>query len=220
MTVKGILFDLDGVITETSEYHFQAWQELANELGISIDRQFNECLKGVSRMDSLERILQYGGVSELYSDAEKIALAERKNRRYVALLKQLSPSDVLPGIRDFLRDAKADGIKIALASASKNARTIINALHLSKEFDYIANAAAVPSKPAPDIFLLAAKGLELSPENCIGVEDAAAGIQAIHAAGMNAVGIGSERNLPEADMLLPETGKLRYSEVKQFFEAK
>ena len=213
--VKGILLDLDGVITETAEYHYQAWKELASEIGITIDRQFNECLKGVSRMDSLELILRHGGVADQYSKEEKTALAERKNRRYVELLKNLTPDNVLPGIRNFLHDARADGMKLGLASASKNARAIMDALNLTQSMDFIADAAAARSKPAPDIFLLAAEGVGLQPESCIGIEDASAGIKAIHAAGMRAVGIGA--SLHEADLLLPNTGQLVYGDVKQFF---
>ena len=213
--VKGILLDLDGVITETAEYHYQAWKELASEIGITIDRQFNECLKGVSRMDSLELILRHGGVADRYSDEEKAALAERKNRRYVELLKNLTPDNVLPGIRNFLQEARADGMKLGLASASKNARAIMDALNLTQSMDFIADAAAARSKPAPDIFLLAAEGLGLQPESCIGIEDASAGIKAIHAAGMRAVGIGA--SLHEADLLLPNTGQLVYGDVKRFF---
>ncbi|MDO4812757.1 MAG: beta-phosphoglucomutase [Eubacteriales bacterium] len=215
--IKGILLDLDGVITETAEYHYQAWKQLASEIGISIDRHFNECLKGVGRMDSLELILRHGGVAERYSTEEKAALAERKNRQYVALLKNLTPDHVLPGIRDFLRDARADGMKLGLASASKNARTIMNALDLTQSIDFIADAAVARSKPAPDIFLLAAEGLGLSPEDCIGIEDAEAGIKAIHAAGMKAVGIGDAATLHEADLLLGDTGKLNYNAVKNYF---
>lgn len=215
--LKGILLDLDGVITETAEYHYQAWKQLASEIGITIDRQFNECLKGVSRMDSLELILQHGGMAGKYSAEEKAALAERKNRQYVALLQNLTPDHVLPGIREFLRDARADGIKLGLASASKNARTIMDALDLTQSIDFIADAAVARSKPAPDIFLLAAEGLGLSPEDCVGIEDAAAGIKAIHAAGMRAVGIGDAATLHEADLLLPETEKLTYEDVKQYF---
>ncbi|MDO4811864.1 MAG: beta-phosphoglucomutase [Eubacteriales bacterium] len=215
--IRAIIFDLDGVITETAEYHYQAWKQLAGEIGIAIDRQFNECLKGVSRMDSLELILQHGGVAEQYSDEEKAALAERKNRQYVALLQNLTPNQVLPGIRDFLRDARADGMKLGLASASKNARTIMDALDLTQSIDFIADAAVARSKPAPDIFLLAAEGLGLSPENCIGIEDAAAGIKAIHAAGMKAVGIGDAATLREADLLLNDTEKLNYNAVKNYF---
>ena len=215
--IKGILLDLDGVITETAEYHYQAWKELASEIGITIDRQFNECLKGVSRMDSLELILRHGGVADQYSDEEKAALAERKNRRYSELLKNLTPDNVLPGIRTFLQEARADGMKLGLASASKNARAIMDALNLTQSIDFIADAAAARSKPAPDIFLLAAEGLGLLPENCIGIEDASAGIKAIHAAGMRAVGIGDVATLHEADLLLPETGQLVYGHVKRFF---
>lgn len=215
--IRAIIFDLDGVITETAEYHYQAWKQLAGEIGIAIDRQFNECLKGVSRMDSLELILQHGGVAEQYSDEEKAALAERKNRQYVALLQNLTPNQVLPGIRDFLRDARVDGMKLGLASASKNARTIMDALDLTQSIDFIADAAVARSKPAPDIFLLAAEGLGLSPENCIGIEDAAAGIKAIHAAGMKAVGIGDAATLREADLLLSDTEKLNYNAVKNYF---
>ena len=217
MLIKGILLDLDGVITETAEYHYQAWKQLASEIGISIDRQFNECLKGVSRMNSLELILQHGGVAEKYSAEEKAALAERKNRQYVALLQNLTPDRVLPGIRAFLQAARADGVKLGLASASKNARTIMDALNLTQSIDFIADAAVARSKPAPDIFLLAADGLGLSPEDCVGIEDAAAGIKAIHAAGMRAVGIGDVATLHEADLLLSETGKLVYQDVKQYF---
>ncbi|MDD5905544.1 MAG: beta-phosphoglucomutase [Clostridiales bacterium] len=213
--VKGILLDLDGVITETAEYHYQAWKELASEIGITIDRQFNECLKGVSRMDSLELILRHGGVADQYSAEEKTALAERKNRRYVELLKNLTPDNVLPGIRNFLQEARADGMKLGLASASKNARAIMDALNLTQSMDFIADAAAARSKPAPDIFLLAAEGVGLQPENCIGIEDASAGIKAIHAAGMRAVAIGA--SLHEADLLLPNTGRLVYGDVKRFF---
>ena len=215
--IKGILLDLDGVITETAEYHYQAWKELASEIGITIDRQFNECLKGVSRMDSLELILRHGGVADQYSDEEKAALAERKNRRYAELLKNLTPDNVLPGIRTFLQEARADGMKLGLASASKNARAIMDALNLTQSIDFIADAAAARSKPAPDIFLLAAEGLGLLPENCIGIEDASAGIKAIHAAGMRAVGIGDVATLHEADLLLPEIGQLVYGHVKRFF---
>ena len=131
------------------------------------------------------------------------------------LLKNLTPDNVLPGIRTFLQEARADGMKLGLASASKNARAIMDALNLTQSMDFIADAAAARSKPAPDIFLLAAEGVGLQPENCIGIEDASAGIKAIHAAGMRAVGIGA--SLHEADLLLPNTGQLVYGDVKQFF---
>ena len=220
MNVKAIVFDLDGVITDTSELHFVAWRELAESLGIAIDEKFNECLKGVSRMGSLELILQHGGQENDYAPAEKEALAAKKNARYVELLQDITPKNVLPGILPFLEECHNSGIQTALASASKNAPFILDKLGIANHFDYVADAAKVAhSKPAPDIFLAAAAGLDFAPEFCLGVEDAAAGIQAIHAAGMKAVGIGGKETLYEADLLLADTGKLNLlSVLKNFTE--
>ena len=218
MNVNAMIFDLDGVITDTGYLHFLAWKELAQSIDISIDEQFNECLKGVSRMGSLALILQHAHRENDYTPAEKEALAARKNQRYVELLQSLTPENVLPGVLPFLDECHAHGLKTALASASRNASFIIEKLSLSDRFDYIADAAAVAhSKPAPDIFLAAAKGLGIAPEHCIGIEDAAAGIQAIHAAGMKAVGIGGEDTLFDADVLLPDTGKLCLASLAEFF---
>lgn len=218
MEVQAIIFDLDGVITETSEYHYQAWKELAAELGFSIDREFNECLKGVSRMVSLERVLRHGNMWEKFTDAEKLALADRKNRRYQELLQQLTPDDVLPGIVDFIKACRGAGLKIALASASRNAPFILRRLELEYLFDCLADAAKVAhSKPAPDIFLAAAEGVGIDPAHCIGVEDAEAGIDAIHAAGMRAIGIGSYDALHKADLLLPDTAELDLEKVLNDF---
>lgn len=214
MKISGILLDLDGVITETSELHYRAWKELAAEIGIEIDGAFNEQLKGISRMQSLERILCFGGKEGYFSDGEKRALAEHKNARYVELLKSISPGDVLPGIRVFLADAREAGIRLALASASRNAPHILGALGLAAAFDYVADAGKVArSKPHPDIFLAAAAGIAQPPASCVGIEDAAAGIEAIHAAGMRAVGIGSAEHLDAADLLLPDTSALGLGKV-------
>ena len=218
MNVKAIIFDLDGVITDTSELHFIAWRELAESLGIAIDEKFNECLKGVSRMGSLERILQHGHRENDYTPVEKEALATKKNARYVELLQDITPKNVLPGVLSFLEECHKHGIKTALASASKNAPFILDKLEISNHFDYVADAARVAhSKPAPDIFLAAAAGLDIAPAFCLGVEDAAAGIQAIHAAGMKAVGIGGKETLYEADLLLADTGKLNLLSVLKNF---
>lgn len=214
MKIKGFLLDLDGVITETSEYHYLAWKELSSEIGIAIDRTFNEQLKGVSRMDSLERILIHGGKEHLFTQQEKQAFAQRKNERYIDLLRGLTPDDLLPGIGQFLADARADGIKLAIASASRNAGTIVRKLGLEAKIDYIADAASTArSKPYPDIFLDAARGLFLPPDSCVGIEDAAAGITAIHAAGMKAIGIGSAEYLHEADLILSGTEDLVYDRI-------
>ncbi len=218
MNVKAIIFDLDGVITDTSELHFVAWRELAESLGIAIDEKFNECLKGVSRMGSLELILQHGHRENDYTPAEKETLATKKNARYVELLQDITPKNVLPGVLAFLEECHNNGIKTALASASKNALFILDKLEISNHFDYVADAAEVAhSKPAPDIFLAAAAGLDIAPAFCLGVEDAAAGIQAIHAAGMKAVGIGGKETLYEADLLLADTGKLNLLSVLKNF---
>lgn len=218
MNVKAIIFDLDGVITDTSELHFVAWRELAESLGIAIDEKFNECLKGVSRMGSLELILQHGHKENDYTPAEKESLATKKNARYVELLQNITPENVLPGVLPFLEECHNNGIKTALASASKNAPFILDKLEISNHFDYVADAAKVAhSKPAPDIFLAAAAGLDIAPAFCLGVEDAAAGIQAIHAAGMKAVGIGGKETLYEADLLLADTGKLNLISVLKNF---
>lgn len=217
MKIEGFLLDLDGVIAETSELHFLAWSNLAASLGIALDKAFNEQLKGIGRMESLERILTFANRSEQYSQEEKTRLTEEKNIQYVKLLERMAPEDTLPGIRTFLTDARADGVKLAVASASKNAPTILRALELLDSVDFIADAGRARSKPCPDIFLAAATGIGLTPSVCVGIEDAAAGIQAIHAAGMKAVGIGSVKYLNEAELVLHSTYMLKYEYVRGFF---
>ena len=216
MELKAIIFDLDGVVCSTDEYHYLAWKSLSDELGIYFDREINNRLRGVSRMDSLDIILERS--EKLYTPEEKQELATVKNGRYVELLQSLTPEDILEGIPEFLAGCRESGIKTALASASKNAPFIIHKLTLEKDFDYIADAASVArSKPAPDIFLAAAEGLGTEPKYCIGIEDAAAGIAAIHAAGMKAVGIGSADTLGEADLLVHETKDLDFKMITEFF---
>ena len=171
------------------------------------DEQINKRLRGVSRMDSLNIILERS--EKQYTQAEKDELAAVKNSRYVELLQNLTPNDVLPGMRCFLKSCHDRGLRTALASASKNAPLIIKKLELEDEYDYIADAAKVKnSKPAADIYLAAAEGLKLDPSVCIGIEDAEAGIEAIHAAGMKAIGIGSIDSLPKADVLIDSTVNL------------
>jgi beta-phosphoglucomutase len=209
MNVLGIVFDLDGVIVDTAEFHYIAWKNLGNKLGIEIDRDFNEKLKGVSRMDSLDKILEAKGLKEAMPIEEKEALAKEKNDEYVKLIDTIKPSDMLPGVKEFLESLKRSGIKIGLASASKNALPVLKRLDAEKYFDYVADPnLCKKNKPAPDIFLLAAKGLGLRPENCIGVEDAKAGIEGINSAGMFSIGIGDKKMLREADLILSSTREL------------
>lgn len=217
--LKAVVFDLDGVLTDSAKYHYQAWKMLADKLGIPFDEEYNEKLKGVSRMESLELILQNGNAQDKYTQEEKVAMATEKNEFYKQLLHQITPEDVLPGIHDFLEQLKAVGIKTAVASVSHNAPFILERLELDKYFDYICDAAQVPrAKPFPDIFLSAAQNLGVDPANCIGVEDAQAGIQAINAAGMMSVGVGTESQMQEAKLILPSTAKLELGMLKEYFQ--
>jgi len=218
--LEAVIFDLDGVITDSAEFHYQAWKNLADRLGIYFDRKINERLKGVPRMDSLEIILEKDSVPDRYSKEEKEALANEKNDEYVVLINTITPKDILPGIMELLLDLKERKVKTAIASASKNAQTIIDRLEIGHLLDYIADAGAIKNqKPAPDVFLVSAENISVPPENCVGVEDAGAGIIAIKAAGMKAVGIGSEENLKGADLLLPKTADLTFKRIQEAFDS-
>lgn len=212
--MKAFIFDLDGVITDSAEYHYLAWKALGEELSIPFDREFNETLKGVSRTESLERILRLGGRENDFSTEEKEQLATKKNEHYVSLIKNITPDDVLPGIEAFLSELKQAGYKIGMASASKNAFMVTRQLGLLDAFDHIVDAATVAqSKPDPEVFLKAAEALGVEPKACIGVEDAVAGVEAIHAAGMFAVGIGDPAVLTEANIVFTDTTGLTLDNV-------
>ena len=202
MTIQAFIFDLDGVIADTAVFHYQAWRKLANRLGFDIDHAFNETLKGVGRMDSLNLVLAHGGIQ--MSEAQKQIEAEQKNREYVELISHMTPADLLPGALDTLLAVRAAGLKIALASASKNGPMILEQLQVTELFDTIVNPALLKNgKPNPEIFLTAAQQLHVPPQACIGVEDAISGITAIKGAGMFAVGIGEANVLTQADVVLP-----------------
>ena len=202
MSIQAFIFDLDGVIADTAVFHYQAWRKLANRLGFDIDHAFNETLKGVGRMDSLNLVLAHGGIQ--MSEAQKQIEAEQKNREYVELISHMTPADLLPGALDTLLAVRAAGLKIALASASKNGPMILERLQVTELFDTIVNPALLKNgKPDPEIFLTAAQQLHVPPQACIGVEDAISGIAAIKDAGMFAVGIGEANVLTQADVVLP-----------------
>ncbi|MBO1085585.1 MULTISPECIES: beta-phosphoglucomutase [Enterococcus] len=206
---KGVLFDLDGVITDTAEFHYRAWKKLGEEIGISIDRNFNEQLKGVSREDSLTLLLAYGKKENDFSNEEFAALAKRKNEYYLEMIQEITPADVFPGIVPLLTELKKAGIKIALASASKNGPLLLDKMQLTDYFDAIADPSKVASgKPAPDIFLLAAKEIGLEATDCLGIEDAKAGIQAIIASGAYPVGVGRKEDLGEDIPIVADTSSL------------
>ncbi|EHL5792437.1 TPA: beta-phosphoglucomutase [Listeria monocytogenes] len=205
--LKGVIFDLDGVITDTAHYHYLAWKKTAESIGIEFDEAFNENLKGVSRIDSLLLILKKDGRENDFTEEQIEALAADKNDFYVSLLKEITPADVLPGIKELIVDIKKQNLKCAIASVSKNARTVLSALEMEQEFDYIVDAAKITkSKPDPEIFVEACRGLGLETSEVVGIEDAQAGIEAINAAGIVSVGVGS--GLRDADMTVKSTGLL------------
>lgn len=214
MQTQAIIFDLDGVIVDTAKFHYKAWKILADKLGMFFDTEINERLKGVSRIKSLEIILEVNNALDKYTEAQKEILATEKNELYKKLISTLTPNDILPGVLDFITKAKESGIKTAIASVSKNAPTVLNALGINDKFDYIADASKVKnSKPDPEIFLTCAEGLGVNPQNCIGVEDAQAGIEAIKSAGMYAIGINVVVTSVKPDIQLESTAQLDFAKM-------
>ncbi len=211
-SIEGIIFDLDGVITDTSEFHYLAWKKLADEEGIPFDREANEGLRGIPRRESLMAILQGRPATE-----EQIQdMMERKNKYYIELMQSITPNDLLPGAGNLLEELQAAGIKIALGSSSKNASTVIQRLGIEDKFVAIADGYSVSnSKPAPDLFLLAAEKLGVSAHNCIVVEDATAGIEAGLAGGMKVVGLGPKERVGKAHIVLPSLEGVTWKDLQQ-----
>lgn len=203
---RALIFDLDGVLTDTAHVHYRAWKRLADELGIAFDETVNRRLKGVDRTGSLEILLE--AAPRAYDDAEKQALAERKNAYYREAIAGFGADELFPGARELLHAAKAAGLRLGLASASRNAPALLQRLGIADVFDTIADPATSRPKPHPDLFLAAAAALGVDPRDCIGIEDAASGIAAIKAAGMAAVGIGDADELRGADLVLPAIDRL------------
>lgn len=213
--LKGIIFDLDGVITDTAEYHYLAWKKTAEAIGVPFDREFNEELKGVSRMDSLYKILDHGGIREQFSEAQIEALAYDKNIFYQELIKEITPADLLSGIKVFLEECKEAGLKIGLASASKNGPVILDRLEVTSFFDTIVDPGKLKNgKPDPEIFVKAAEQLQLQVNECVGVEDAEAGIQAIKGANMFAVGVGTPERMKLADWQVGSTADITLERLR------
>jgi beta-phosphoglucomutase len=219
MTLKAIIFDLDGVITDTAHLHFQAWRTIAAEIGITLDETFNAELKGIGRMDSLLRILRFAGMENAFSEKERYALTQAKNALYVRSLAGLNADSLMPGIGGLLSEIRAAGIRTGLASVSLNAPQILHALGITAAFDFCADAARIThSKPHPEIFLAACQGLGVMPQQALGIEDAQAGIEAINAAGMLSVGIGDD--LTHAGLKLSSTNELTWQRLSDFWHAK
>lgn len=220
--MQGVLFDLDGILTDTAKFHFAAWSRLAQEkLGVTLPAEFESRLKGVSRVDSLVRIMDYAKVTDQYTPEQIEQMANEKNGYYVQAIEKLTQADILPGIPALLAELAARKIPCVIASASKNAPLILKNLGLTSEFAAIVDPAKVAhGKPAPDIFSAAAQAIGASPAQCVGVEDAVAGITAINAAGAVAVGVGDPQELAAAEIIVPTTADLTYAVLEQAYQAR
>lgn len=195
--IKACIFDLDGVIVDTAKFHYVAWKQLANEMGFDFTEEDNERLKGVSRMASLDILLEIGNID--LEQSKKEELAEKKNEVYLSHIMKMGPEEILPGSKEILNACRENNIKTALGSASKNAMTILNRLQLTDLFDVIIDGnKTTKAKPDPEVFLKGAEELNVPAEECIVFEDAEAGVEAALAANMRCVGIGSPENLNKA----------------------
>ncbi len=208
---QAIIFDLDGVLTDTSEYHYKAWKKLADEEGIPLTKEENDAhLRGVGRRDSLMYIIR----GRTYSEAQIQEMMDRKNRYYTEMIKSMTPNDLVAGGKELLAEIRSAGIKSAIASSSKNCRTVLDRLEITAYFDGIADGnSVVNSKPAPDLFVYAAGLVQIPTPACLGVEDADAGIEAIKTAGMQALGIGPAERFHRADKVLPTLASLHLTDV-------
>lgn len=217
--LSACLFDLDGVIVDTAKYHFIAWREIARELGFEFTEHDNERLKGVSRTRSLEILLEVGGIA--LDNATKVHLAEKKNALYLTYVMKMTPEEILPGADAFLVACRNAGLKTALATASRNAAVILDLLKIAPLFDVVVDGNKVThTKPDPEVFLNCAKELALSPSSCVVFEDAEAGIEAAHAGGMLAIGIGDPKILTEADVVVPGLSKFSLAQLHEAWDNK
>jgi beta-phosphoglucomutase len=211
--IQAVIFDLDGVIVDTAHYHYLAWKRLADELGVHFTEKENEQLKGVSRMRSLEIILELGNLH--LSQAEKEKLATKKNAWFVEYINAMKPDEIFPGVKELIREIQLNGIKVALASSSKNADTVLNLLNIKNYFNAIVDGTMIThTKPDPEIFLLAAKKLNMPVSSCLVFEDADAGVEAALAAGMKCIGVGSSQQLPKANFVVAKTADFTVQKIK------
>ncbi len=217
--IKACIFDLDGVICDTAKYHFKAWRKLANELGFDFTEEDNEKLKGVSRVESLNLILSWGGFEE-NDDEVKAAMADKKNGWYLEFITHMTPDETLPGVKNFFDDLKKRGIKIVLGSASKNSMMILERIELVHYFDAIIDGnKTARSKPDPEVFLLGAQAVGAKPNECIVFEDALKGVEAALDGGFYTVGVGNSDVLDEAHIVIPGFEYIDYGEVLEALSA-
>lgn len=215
--LQAVIFDLDGVIVSTDEYHFRAWQELARFLNIPFSREDNGRQRGVSRMESLEVVLEKSGYD--YNEEEKRYLAEKKNSLYRELLNDLRPDEILPGAMEFAEAARTAGLKIAIGSSSRNTPFILGKIGLADYFDAVADGNDIArSKPDPEVFLIAARRLGIPSGNCLVVEDADAGVVAAKAAGMHALAVGAAAGHRQADLSAESLADIPFEEAARRLE--
>lgn len=204
---KACIFDLDGVIVDTVDAHYIAWKTMADELGVPFSMEDNEHLKGVSRVESMRRILAMGGIEK--TEEELMEFTQRKNVIYVDIISKMTPDDILVGVKDLLQMLKENGIEIALGSSSRNAPTILKAVGLDKTFKTVVDGNQVThSKPDPEIFLKGAERLGHAPEDCVVFEDAISGVEAAKRAGMKCIGVGEKEVLGAADLVIPDLSNI------------
>ncbi len=216
--IKACIFDLDGVIVDTAKYHFKAWRRLANELGFDFTEEENEKLKGISRTESLNLLLEWGHVEKTVE--EKAALAEQKNQWYREYIERMSNDEILPGVVAFLTGVKNKHIKMILGSASKNASLILDRVGLTSMFDGVVDGThTTKSKPDPEVFLMGAAAAEAAPKNCIVFEDAVAGVEAALRGGFYTVGVGHPDVLDQAHIIIPSFEYIDYEEIVEALSA-
>lgn len=212
--IKACIFDLDGVIVDTAHYHFLAWKRLADELNIVFTEKDNERLKGVSRLRSMDILLEIGGVT--MDEKQKELLANKKNTWFVDFVEKMKPEEIFPGVEMLIEKLKANNIKIGLASSSKNAKTVIRLLNIEKIFEVVVDGTMIThSKPDPEIFQMTAKLLNIAPQYCLVFEDAEAGVEAALAAGMKCVGIGSDAQLRNATKIISKTAAFAVADLQE-----
>lgn len=217
MAIRGFIFDLDGVLTDTAEYHYRGWKRLADEEGIPFTRDDNEHLRGIPRRESLMLILK----GRTYPEEKIQEMMERKNNYYLEFIREVSSKDLLPGALELLEEICHSGMKCALGSASKNARDVIHRLGIADLLNAISDGNSVErQKPAPDLFLHAARQLNLKPDECVVVEDAAAGIEAAQAGGFHTVGLGPRERVGDADVVFDSLKGVRLSVVLELLDQK
>ncbi|MDA8695358.1 beta-phosphoglucomutase [Flavobacteriales bacterium] len=213
-TPKACLFDLDGVIVDTAKYHFTGWKRLADELGIPYTQEDNEQLKGVSRVGSLEYILQKGGL--VLDNDTKVRLMDRKNSQYLELVETMTSRELFPGVVEFIDELIAAGIKVGLGSSSRNAPLILDLCGIADRFEVVVDGNSITfSKPDPEVFLKGAQYFGFAPQDCVVFEDAVSGIQAALNGKFRAVGVGHPQNLPQAEVVIPNFEGYSLSKLEQ-----